>query len=60
MKDLVFLLLTLGVIMFAMMFAQSQYYSREEEVNRQWKRDRHFPTNSPTPTPTTTPAVQRP
>jgi hypothetical protein len=62
-KDLAFLMITLGLIMFAMMFAQKQYYSQEADVNQQWEKDRHLkpstawrmPTATPTVSPTVTP-----
>lgn len=59
MKDLAFLMITLGLIMVAMMAAQSTYRGQEAEKNRQWNRDRYQgpytppkpKTVSPTPTP---------
>lgn len=53
MKDLVFLMITLGLIAFGMMAAQNQYRGEEAEKNRQWERARYYkdPTQSPSPSP---------
>lgn len=56
MKDLVFLMIVLGLITFGMMAAQKYYRGEEAEKNRKWERARYYkePTSSPTPSPTAT------
>ncbi|MCA9775775.1 MAG: hypothetical protein KC800_03630 [Candidatus Eremiobacteraeota bacterium] len=57
MKDLVFLLITLGFIMLAMMFAQDRYYSLESETTRQWEKERHL--QAPvSPSPSASPTAE--
>ena len=59
MKDLVFLLITLGLIMVAMMFAQDRYYPQEAETTKQWRQERHLP--EPTsPSPSASPTMEVP
>jgi hypothetical protein len=56
-KDLVFLLITLGLITFGMMAVQNGYQGEEAEKARQWERKSRgqaivvSPSVSPTPTP---------
>lgn len=57
MKDLAVMMITLGLIMFAMMFAQQRYYSQEAEVNQKWQQERHFRPATPSPTPSVTPSA---
>jgi len=54
MKDLTFLLITLGLITFGMMAAQKHYYGEEEKKNVEYKTQRYgiSPTASPSATPT--------
>lgn len=59
MKDLIFLLITLGLICGGMMFAQDLYRGEEAEVNREWKRER-FPASQISPSPSPTPSVVNP
>jgi hypothetical protein len=58
-KDLVFLLITLGFIMLAMMFAQDRYYTQEAETNRQWRQQRHLP-EPVSPSPSASPTALEP
>lgn len=58
MKDLIFLLITLGLIAFAMMAAQGMYRREESQNTRQWEQHRFGRTSAPAPSTTPTP-VQR-
>ena len=61
MKDLIFLLITLGLICAGMMFAQDLYRGEEAEVNREWKRERFPAPQSPSsPSPSPSPTVTSP
>ena len=60
MKDLVFLLMTLGLITFAMMAAQSRYRSQESETNRHWEQERFHRSSQPSPSPTPSISPSRP
>lgn len=51
MKDLVFLLITLGLITFAMMAAQSMYRGQETQENQQWQQERYGRVATPSPSP---------
>lgn len=61
MKDLIFLLLTLGFITFAMIAAQGTYRGQEAEKAKEWERQRLSGKGAPTTraTPTPTPAPNR-
>jgi hypothetical protein len=59
MKDLAFLLITLGLITFGMFLAQQQYRGEEKKKTETWTRERYqvqvtpSASVSPTPTPST-------
>lgn len=65
MKDLIFLLVTLGLITFAMVFAQQRQRAEEAEKTRQWEQQRlnkpgssrrpSYPPPYATPSPTPEP-----
>lgn len=58
MKDLIFLLITLGLIAFAMMAAQGLYRQERTEETRVWEQRRYGRTSAPRPSVTPTPIPQ--